>query len=150
MAAVSQFANEQALIFAGLGDKDRTLEALERMGSRGPQRVGRFLTYPEFAFSSRRPAPRSLAQEGWLAVSEKRWAFLLEASPARPVETRATRPTRTPASPAEWAARTRAAVRLPLWPERFAALYRLNTSPMSVRRHRFSNTNSRLSRRSSD
>ena len=50
MAAVSQFANEQALIFAGLGDKDRTFDALERMGSRGPQRVGRFLMYPEFSF----------------------------------------------------------------------------------------------------
>jgi hypothetical protein len=50
MAAASTYANEQALIFAGLGDKDRTFEALERMGSRGPQRVGRFLTYPEFAF----------------------------------------------------------------------------------------------------
>ena len=49
MAAVSQHANEQALIFAGLGDKDRTLEALHRMGSRGPQRVGTFLTFPEFA-----------------------------------------------------------------------------------------------------
>jgi serine/threonine protein kinase/Tfp pilus assembly protein PilF len=50
MAAVSQFPNEQALIYAGLGDKDRTFKALEEMGSRGPVRVGRFLTYPEFAF----------------------------------------------------------------------------------------------------
>jgi serine/threonine protein kinase/TolB-like protein/Flp pilus assembly protein TadD len=50
MAAASQHANEQALIFAGLGDKDRTLEALYRMGSRGPQRVGIALTFPEFAF----------------------------------------------------------------------------------------------------
>jgi tetratricopeptide (TPR) repeat protein len=49
MAAASQHANEQALIFAGLGDKDRTLEALYRMGSRGPQRVGIALTFPEFA-----------------------------------------------------------------------------------------------------
>jgi serine/threonine protein kinase/Flp pilus assembly protein TadD len=50
MVAASQHANEQALIFAGLGDKDRTLEALYRMGSRGPQRVGIALTFPEFAF----------------------------------------------------------------------------------------------------
>ncbi|MEP7272391.1 MAG: protein kinase [Acidobacteriota bacterium] len=50
MAAASQQANEQALIFAGLGDKDRTLEALDRMGSRGPQRVGLSLTFPEFKF----------------------------------------------------------------------------------------------------
>src|SRR5678815_2577786 len=50
MAAASQHANEQALIFAGLGDKDRTLEALYRTGSRGPQRLGRWLIYPAFAF----------------------------------------------------------------------------------------------------
>jgi TolB-like protein/Tfp pilus assembly protein PilF len=50
MAAESEPANVRALIFAGLGDKDRTLEALERMGSRGPQRIGMFLTRPEFAF----------------------------------------------------------------------------------------------------
>ena len=29
---------------------DRTMEALYRMGSRGPQRVGIALTFPEFAF----------------------------------------------------------------------------------------------------
>lgn len=37
----------QALIFAGLGDKDRTLEALGRMTKFGPFRVGRMLTFPE-------------------------------------------------------------------------------------------------------
>ena len=50
LAAASKFPNEQALIFAGLGDKDRTFAALKSMGSRGPQPVGKFLTYPEFAF----------------------------------------------------------------------------------------------------
>lgn len=50
MAATAKQPNEQALIFAGLGDKDRTLEALERMSSRGPQRIGTFLTRHEFAF----------------------------------------------------------------------------------------------------
>lgn len=40
---------QQALIFAGLGDKERTLEALERMAGVGPVRLGRDLTYPEFA-----------------------------------------------------------------------------------------------------
>jgi adenylate cyclase len=39
---------QQALIFAGLGDKDRTLEALDRMTVQGPVRIGRDLTYPEF------------------------------------------------------------------------------------------------------
>jgi tetratricopeptide (TPR) repeat protein len=40
---------QEALIYAGLGDKDRTLEALQRMTVLGPARVGRALTYPEFA-----------------------------------------------------------------------------------------------------
>ena len=38
---------QQALIFAGLGDKDRTFEALNRLAALGPVRVGRSLTYPE-------------------------------------------------------------------------------------------------------
>ena len=37
----------QALIFAGLGDKDRTFEALNRMSVQGPVRLGRALTWPE-------------------------------------------------------------------------------------------------------
>jgi adenylate cyclase len=49
-AAASNYPNEQALIFAGLRDKNRTFEALERMASVGPQRVGVFLNYPEMAF----------------------------------------------------------------------------------------------------
>ena len=49
-ATESQFANEQALIFAGLGDKARAYEALKRMADLGPQRVGLYLNYPEFAF----------------------------------------------------------------------------------------------------
>jgi Flp pilus assembly protein TadD len=40
---------QQALIFAGLGDKNRTLEALDRMTSLGALRVGRTLNYPELA-----------------------------------------------------------------------------------------------------
>jgi Flp pilus assembly protein TadD len=39
----------QAMIYAGLGDKDRTLEALERMAPSGPIRVGRALALPELA-----------------------------------------------------------------------------------------------------
>jgi serine/threonine-protein kinase len=45
-AAAGPFA--QALIFAGLGDKERTLEALDRMTVLGPVRVGRNLYFPEF------------------------------------------------------------------------------------------------------
>ncbi len=40
----------EALVYAGLGDKQRTLEALERMAILGPVRVGRELEFPEFAF----------------------------------------------------------------------------------------------------
>jgi tetratricopeptide (TPR) repeat protein len=40
----------QALVFAGLGDRERTLDALERMLVLGPVRIGRTLTFPEFAF----------------------------------------------------------------------------------------------------
>jgi hypothetical protein len=50
MAAASRFPNEQALAFAGLKDKDRTLDALMRMTVLGAQRVGLYLNYPEFAF----------------------------------------------------------------------------------------------------
>jgi len=57
MAAVSHYPNEQALIFAGLGEKDRTFEALERMRILGTQRVGIHLNYPEVA-SSLRGDPR--------------------------------------------------------------------------------------------
>jgi TolB-like protein/tetratricopeptide (TPR) repeat protein len=49
MAAATKFPNEQALIYAGLGDKDRTFEALRRMTALGAQRVGLYLNYPELA-----------------------------------------------------------------------------------------------------
>ena len=39
----------QAVIFAGLGDKERALEAMERSEAAGPFRVGRQLTWPELA-----------------------------------------------------------------------------------------------------
>ncbi len=40
---------QQAFIFAGLGDKERTLEALDRMTALGALRLGRTLYYPELA-----------------------------------------------------------------------------------------------------
>ena len=48
-AAAPQNSLRRALIFAGLGDKERTLEAVERMTALGPVRLGRDLTYPELA-----------------------------------------------------------------------------------------------------
>ena len=38
-----------ALAFAGLGDKDQTIEQLALMAGAGPVRLGRDLTFPEFA-----------------------------------------------------------------------------------------------------
>jgi TolB-like protein len=49
VAAVNPRLLDQALISAGLGDKDRTFEALDRMIPLGPIRIGWALTSPEFA-----------------------------------------------------------------------------------------------------
>ena len=48
-ATVATNPFQQALIFAGLGDKDRTFQALDRMTGQGPVRIGRALTLPELA-----------------------------------------------------------------------------------------------------
>jgi len=40
---------QQALIFAGLADEERTLEALDRMAVVGPVRMGWILGLPELA-----------------------------------------------------------------------------------------------------
>jgi TolB-like protein/Flp pilus assembly protein TadD len=52
----------EALVFAGLGDKARTLEALDRMASLGPFRVGRDLRAPEFALVQDDPRMTALRQ----------------------------------------------------------------------------------------
>jgi TolB-like protein len=53
----------QALIFAGLGDKDRTLEALERMAPTGPFRVGRALNRRELALVLGDPRVKALRKK---------------------------------------------------------------------------------------
>jgi serine/threonine-protein kinase len=53
----------QALVFAGLGDRDRTLDALERMDVLGPVRIGRALTFPEFAFVRGDPRIKALRKK---------------------------------------------------------------------------------------
>jgi TolB-like protein len=53
----------QALTFAGLGDKDRTLEALDRMAVLGPFRIGRALTLPEFAILRGDPRVKALRKK---------------------------------------------------------------------------------------
>jgi TolB-like protein/Flp pilus assembly protein TadD len=48
IAAINLRPIEQAVIFTGLGDKDRAFEALDRAIPLGAMRVGRNLTWPEF------------------------------------------------------------------------------------------------------
>jgi len=52
----------QALIFAGLGDKDHTIQALQRMAALGPVRLGRDLSYPEFDSVRDDPRLKTLRQ----------------------------------------------------------------------------------------
>jgi TolB-like protein/Flp pilus assembly protein TadD len=59
-AAVAPNAFSQAIIFAGLGDKDRTLEALDRVASLGAVRIGRALNSPEFALLRGDPRAKAL------------------------------------------------------------------------------------------
>jgi hypothetical protein len=54
---------QQALIFAGLGNKERTLNAIERMAAFGPVRLGRDLTYPEFALARGDPQVKALRKK---------------------------------------------------------------------------------------
>lgn len=63
MAAASSYANERALIFAGLGDKERTLEALDGMTRLGGQRVGVYLHYPELALLRGDPRLQALRKK---------------------------------------------------------------------------------------
>jgi TolB-like protein len=54
---------QQALVYAGLGDKDRTFEALNRLAALGPVRVGRSLTYPEMALVRGDPRLKALRKK---------------------------------------------------------------------------------------
>ena len=53
----------QAQIFAGLGDKDRTLEALDRAATIGPVRMGRMLTNPEYVLLRGDPRLKALRKK---------------------------------------------------------------------------------------
>jgi TolB-like protein len=50
LAATVRRPIEKAQVYAGLGDKDRTVAALDAASRLGPVRLGRALTFPEFAF----------------------------------------------------------------------------------------------------
>ncbi len=61
--AVAPNAYSQALIYAGLGDKDRTFEALDRMTGLGAVRIGRALNSPEFALLRGDPRVKALRKK---------------------------------------------------------------------------------------
>jgi TolB-like protein/Tfp pilus assembly protein PilF len=63
MANAAEYPNEQALIFAGLGDKERTVAALDRMAARGAQRVGEYLNLPELALLRGDPQAKALRKK---------------------------------------------------------------------------------------
>jgi TolB-like protein/Flp pilus assembly protein TadD len=54
---------QYALAYAGLGDKEQTVALLERMANLGPVRLGRDLTYPEFAFVRGDPRVKALREK---------------------------------------------------------------------------------------
>jgi TolB-like protein/Tfp pilus assembly protein PilF len=53
----------RVLIGAGLGDKDRTIQALNGMTALGPVRLGRTLTFPELAFLRGDPRLKALRKK---------------------------------------------------------------------------------------
>src|SRR5262245_18667690 len=62
-AAAAPNAMTEALTFAGLADKGRTLEALDRLASNGAVRVGRALNSPEFALLRGDPRVKTLRKK---------------------------------------------------------------------------------------
>ena len=54
---------QQFLIFAGLGDKERTLEALDRIAVVGPVRMGAILSLPELALLRGDPRLKALRKK---------------------------------------------------------------------------------------
>ena len=60
LAAVSPGALQQVLIYAGLGDRDGTIDALQRIFELGPVRVGLTLSLPELSFIREDPRVKAL------------------------------------------------------------------------------------------
>ena len=66
LATISGGVLQRTLIYAGLGDKDRTIEALERMLELGPVRVGRTLAFPELSLVRGDPRIKALRKKAGL------------------------------------------------------------------------------------
>jgi tetratricopeptide (TPR) repeat protein len=62
-AASSDEPFTEAKIFACLGDKDRAFQALDRAAAAGPTRMGRALTFPEFALLRGDPRVKDLRRK---------------------------------------------------------------------------------------
>jgi tetratricopeptide (TPR) repeat protein len=60
---VAPNAYSQALIYAGLGDKDRTLQALDRVAALGAARIGQALNSPEFVLLRGDPRAKALRKK---------------------------------------------------------------------------------------
>ena len=60
---VAPNAYSQAIIYAGLSDKDRTLEALDRVAGLGAVRIGQALNSPEFALLRDDPRGKALRKK---------------------------------------------------------------------------------------
>jgi tetratricopeptide (TPR) repeat protein len=60
LAGISAGVLQQVLIYAGLGDKEHTLKALDHMTELGPVRVGRTLTFPELSLVRGDPRVKAL------------------------------------------------------------------------------------------
>jgi TolB-like protein len=60
LAVVSPGALQQVLIYAGLGDRDGTINALQRIFELGPVRVGLTLSLPELSFIREDPRVKAL------------------------------------------------------------------------------------------
>jgi hypothetical protein len=56
-------SRQYALVFAGVEDKDRTVEQLQRMAGVGPVRMGFTLRAPEFAFLEGDPRVKVLRKQ---------------------------------------------------------------------------------------
>jgi tetratricopeptide (TPR) repeat protein len=57
------FSSRLALIYAGLGDKDRVFQELENMAAERDPRVGTYLTYPELALIRGDPRREALRRK---------------------------------------------------------------------------------------